>query len=69
MSWLLRRKASISVFKGKPMVSIREFYEAEGEEKPGRKGIALPVEQWHKLAAHFNLLSDELQKQTSREKS
>ena len=49
------------------MVNIREFYEAEGEEKPGRKGISLPVDQWHKLAAGFNVLSDELQKQTSQE--
>jgi len=34
------------------MVSVREYYEAKGDEgkrMPGKKGISLPVEQWRAL--------------------
>lgn len=32
------RYATVSEFRGKVMVSIREYYEAEGELRPGKKG-------------------------------
>ncbi|KAL0050327.1 hypothetical protein WJX82_009110 [Trebouxia sp. C0006] len=60
-----KRKASISVFKGKPMVNIREFYEKDGEQKPGKMGISLPPEQWHKLVAGFKQLDAALKAHTS----
>ncbi|KAA6421203.1 MAG: transcriptional coactivator p15 [Trebouxia sp. A1-2] len=60
-----KRKASISVFKGKPMVNIREFYEQDGEQKPGSKGISLPPEQWHKLVAGFGQLDAALKAHAS----
>eukprot|EP00981_Chlorochromonas_danica_P000225 scaffold51_cov172-Ochromonas_danica.AAC.13 len=46
-----KRKASVSTFKGKVYINIREFYEDKltGEEKPGSKGIALTIEQWKVL--------------------
>lgn len=52
-----KRKVTISVFKGKVLVNIREFYEdkATGEEKPGSKGIALSVEQWRSLSAQVGI--------------
>lgn len=59
-----RRKASISIFKDKAMVDIREFYEKDGEQRPGSKGISLPPEQWHKLAAGFDALAAALQAQS-----
>ena len=39
----------VSVFKGRVLVNIREFYEDRmtGEEKPGKTGIALSVDQWN----------------------
>merc|ERR1712098_347458 len=43
------RFASVSEFRGKVMVGIREYYEADGEMKPGRKGISLNLEQWKRL--------------------
>ena len=47
------------------MVNIREFYEKDGEQKPGSKGISLPPEQWHKLAAGFGQLEAALKAHTS----
>lgn len=31
------------------MVDIREYYDADGDLKPGKKGIALSIPQWQKL--------------------
>ncbi|KAF8345845.1 transcriptional Coactivator p15-domain-containing protein [Amanita rubescens] len=40
-----KRRVTASVFKGQILVDIREYYGADGDEKPGKKGIALTVEQ------------------------
>ncbi|KAJ9577286.1 hypothetical protein L9F63_006125 [Diploptera punctata] len=50
-SWLLERNRFIKVreFKGKVFIDIREYYEADGELKPGKKGISLSTTQWQKL--------------------
>ncbi|XP_044758705.1 RNA polymerase II transcriptional coactivator [Coccinella septempunctata] len=50
-SWDLgkNRFVKLSEFKGKWYVNIREFYEANGELKPGKKGIMLTMEQWQKF--------------------
>ncbi|KAK2163430.1 hypothetical protein LSH36_79g01016 [Paralvinella palmiformis] len=41
--------ATVSDFKGKKYVNIREYYEKDGDLKPGKKGIALNQEQWTNL--------------------
>lgn len=46
------KKVRVIKFKGRLLVDIREFYEKDGEELPGRKGIALTVEQYRELAKH-----------------
>lgn len=43
------RFATVSEFRGKVMVGIREFYEADGELRPGKKGISLQLDQWKRL--------------------
>ncbi|KAI6649742.1 Activated RNA polymerase II transcriptional coactivator p15-like [Oopsacas minuta] len=51
-SWPLsaKRNVTISEFRGQMMVDIREFYlNDSGEQKPGKKGISLSIEQWEKL--------------------
>lgn len=50
-SWSLGKNRFLKVreFKGKYYVDIREFYDAGGELKPGKKGISLTLEQWHSL--------------------
>jgi len=50
-SWELEKKRFVKVrqFKGTVYVDIREFYDAGGELKPGKKGISLTAGQWKKL--------------------
>ena len=50
-SWDLgkNRFVKLTEFKGKWYVSIREFYNADGDLRPGKKGIMLTMEQWHKF--------------------
>ncbi|GBM64765.1 Activated RNA polymerase II transcriptional coactivator p15 [Araneus ventricosus] len=43
------RYVSVREFRGKLMVDIREYYEKDGEMKPGKKGICLNMEQWNAL--------------------
>lgn len=45
------RRITISSFRGKVMVNIREYYEKDGEELPGKKGISLPIDQFSALLA------------------
>ncbi|RMJ27754.1 hypothetical protein PHISP_01398 [Aspergillus sp. HF37] len=40
------RRATISTFRGKTMVNIREYYEKDGQELPGKKGISMPMDQF-----------------------
>uniref|UniRef100_A0A0K0EEH6 PC4 domain-containing protein n=1 Tax=Strongyloides stercoralis TaxID=6248 RepID=A0A0K0EEH6_STRER len=43
------RYVSRSGFKGKEYINIREYYKADGELKPGKKGISLTIEQFENL--------------------
>ncbi|XP_052101148.1 activated RNA polymerase II transcriptional coactivator p15-like [Mytilus californianus] len=52
------RWVSVSEFRGKVMVGIREFYEADGELRPGKKGISLPLDQWEKLKNQFDDINE-----------
>ncbi|CAH1253273.1 SUB1 [Branchiostoma lanceolatum] len=44
-----KRFISVREFKGKCLIDIREYYDADGELKPGRKGISLTTDQWRRL--------------------
>ncbi|KAI9877388.1 MAG: hypothetical protein M1830_004038 [Pleopsidium flavum] len=43
------RRVTVSEFKGKRMVNIREYYEKDGQSLPGKKGISMPLEQYGAL--------------------
>ncbi|KAG5518496.1 hypothetical protein PMAC_002892 [Pneumocystis sp. 'macacae'] len=47
------RRATLTTWRGRRLVDIREYYRdaASGEERPGKKGIALTPEQFAALAA------------------
>ncbi|KAF1820498.1 PC4-domain-containing protein [Dissoconium aciculare CBS 342.82] len=44
-----KRRVQVSQFGKGTFVNIREFYEANGKTLPGKKGIALPIEQFNAL--------------------
>ncbi|KAH8827999.1 activated RNA polymerase II transcriptional coactivator p15-like protein [Flagelloscypha sp. PMI_526] len=50
------KRLSVTSFKGKLYVNIREFYtdKGSGEVKPGKKGIMLTTEQWDILKVGIN---------------
>ncbi|XP_015896029.3 RNA polymerase II transcriptional coactivator KELP [Ziziphus jujuba] len=41
-----KRKVTVQDFRGKTLVSIREYYRKDGKELPTSKGISLTEEQW-----------------------
>ncbi|KAI9885769.1 MAG: hypothetical protein M1823_002447 [Watsoniomyces obsoletus] len=43
------RRVTISEFKGKRMVHVREYYSKDDKMLPGKKGISLPMEQFSAL--------------------
>ncbi|KAF2227958.1 transcriptional Coactivator p15-domain-containing protein [Elsinoe ampelina] len=65
MYWELsnNRRVSITSFKGKSMVNIREYYEKDGKQLPGKKGIAMPMEQYEVLLGLLPQIEDTLKKQ------
>lgn len=58
---LCRRKVTISAFKGKHFVDLREYYEKNGQLAPGQRGISLPPEHWEKLCAGMDSLAAQLE--------
>ncbi|KAK9795239.1 hypothetical protein WJX73_010207 [Symbiochloris irregularis] len=58
-----KRKVTISKYTGKPTVNIREYYEKEGEQLPGKKGIMLTAQLWNKLTDHMKLITREVARQ------
>ncbi|EFA08648.1 activated RNA polymerase II transcriptional coactivator p15 [Tribolium castaneum] len=63
-SWDLgkNRFVKLTEFKGKWYVNIREFYNADGELRPGKKGIMLTMEQWHKFKEVMPELEDAIKR-------
>lgn len=45
------KQASVQHWKGRMQVGIREMYEKGNELLPGKKGIALSLEQWEQLCS------------------
>jgi len=61
-SWELGKKKFVRLneFRGKMLYDIREMYEADGELKPGKKGISLSREQWDKVLSCADDISNAL---------
>jgi hypothetical protein len=59
-----RRRVTVNTYKGTVFVNIREFYEKDGKQLPGTKGIALSVEQWEELVKHVADTSAEVARRT-----
>ncbi|KAI1113052.1 transcriptional Coactivator p15-domain-containing protein [Nemania sp. NC0429] len=55
------RRVILQDFKGKTYVNIREYYDNNGELRPGKKGIMLTLEQYNALLGAIPDLNAELQ--------
>ncbi|KAF2115310.1 transcriptional Coactivator p15-domain-containing protein [Lophiotrema nucula] len=58
------RRVTVSEFKGKAMVSIREYWRNDAEKLlPGKKGISLTIDQYNALVSSLPLIESALVKQ------
>lgn len=56
------RMVRVRSFKGKAYIDIREYYQKDGEQLPGKKGISLSPEQWRKLLEHVDGINKAVEK-------
>ncbi|KAI4355245.1 hypothetical protein L6164_004038 [Bauhinia variegata] len=61
-----KRNVVIQDFKGKTMVSIREYYQKDGKQLPGVKGISLPAEQWSVLKKNVPAIVEAIKKMEAK---
>lgn len=56
------RRVTLSEYRGKKMIGIREYYEKDGEMLPGKKGITMTLEQYGMLVSLLPGIESELKK-------
>lgn len=61
-----RRKVTIQDFRGKTLVSIREYYSKDGKELPSSKGISLTADQWSSFSKNVPAIEKAIRKMESR---
>ncbi|CAI0441696.1 unnamed protein product [Linum tenue] len=57
-----KRRVTIQNFRGRNLVSIREFYSKDGKELPTAKGISLTEEQWSTLRKNMDAVDEAVKK-------
>ncbi|KAL4360783.1 hypothetical protein GQ457_04G037450 [Hibiscus cannabinus] len=60
-----KRRVTIQDFRGKTLVSIREYYKKDGKELPSSKGISLTEEQWSALKKNIPNIEKAVRKMES----
>ncbi|CAN6808820.1 unnamed protein product [Brassica oleracea] len=61
-----KRRVTIQEFRGKSLVSIREYYKKDGKELPSSKGISLTDEQWSTFKKNIPAIEDAVKKMELR---
>ncbi|XP_044486807.1 RNA polymerase II transcriptional coactivator KELP [Mangifera indica] len=61
-----KRRVTIQDFRGKTLVSIREYYKKDDKELPSAKGIALTEEQWSALKNNVPAIEEAIRMMESR---
>ncbi|KAL6131099.1 hypothetical protein ACLB2K_069477 [Fragaria x ananassa] len=64
-----KRNVVIHDFRGKTLVSIREFYKKGGKELPSARGISLPAEQWTTFINSVPAIEEAIKKMESKLRS
>lgn len=64
-----RRNVVIHDFRGKTLVSIREFYKKGGKELPSARGMSLPSEQWKTFKKSVPAIEGAIKKMESKLRS
>ncbi|XP_073304863.1 RNA polymerase II transcriptional coactivator KELP [Primulina huaijiensis] len=59
------RRVTISEFRGRTLVSIREYYSKGGKELPSAKGISLTPEQWASFKKNLPAIEKAIKKMES----
>ncbi|KAG9448242.1 hypothetical protein H6P81_014370 [Aristolochia fimbriata] len=57
-----KRRVTIQDFRGKTLVSIREYYEKDGKQLPSSKGISLTTEQWKAFSKAVPAIEEAIEK-------
>ncbi|KAH7519472.1 hypothetical protein FEM48_Zijuj08G0039800 [Ziziphus jujuba var. spinosa] len=66
---ICERSVTVQDFRGKTMVSIREFYLKDGKRVHTAKGISLPAEQWSNFKKSVPAIEEAIRKMESRSRS
>ncbi|KAK7369799.1 hypothetical protein VNO80_11844 [Phaseolus coccineus] len=61
-----KRRVTIQDFRGKTLVSIREYYKKDGKDLPTSKGISLTEEQWSAFKKNLPAIEKAINKMESR---
>ncbi|KAA8528219.1 hypothetical protein F0562_035530 [Nyssa sinensis] len=61
-----KRRVTIQDFRGKTLVSIREYYRKDGKVLPTSKGISLTAEQWSSFKKNVPAIEKAIGKMESR---
>ncbi|PWA64552.1 DEK, C-terminal [Artemisia annua] len=61
-----KRRVTLTEFKGKSLVSIREYYRKDGKELPGSKGISLTAEQWSNFSKNVPAIEKAIKKMEAK---
>ncbi|CAO2819249.1 unnamed protein product [Amaranthus hypochondriacus] len=61
-----KRRVTIQDFRGRTLVSIREYYKKDGKYLPTSKGISLTTEQWSTLKKNLPGIKEAIEKMEGR---
>ncbi|CDP12179.1 unnamed protein product [Coffea canephora] len=60
------RRVTLTEFRGRTLVSIREYYSKGGKDLPTSKGISLTAEQWASFSKNVPAIEKAIKKMKSR---